>query len=54
MWLLIALIVVGVGLAAYFLLFQTRKLEEHPDTYVCDICGEHECLCHKEDPPGSP
>ncbi|MCF8036313.1 MAG: hypothetical protein K9K62_05550 [Desulfobacteraceae bacterium] len=19
-------------------------------TYVCDVCGEHECICRKEDP----
>jgi hypothetical protein len=53
MWLLIALIIVGFGLAAYFVLFQSRKIEEPHDTYVCDICGERECLCHKEDSSGS-
>ncbi len=51
MWLLIALIIFGAALAAYFL-FRTRKIEKPHDTYVCDICGEHECLCRKEDPSG--
>jgi hypothetical protein len=56
MWLLIVLIIIGAALGAYFVFLQTRKIEEPPDTpdtYVCDVCGEHECICHKEDPAES-
>jgi len=52
MWLLIVLIIVGAALGVYFVFLQTRKIEQPPDTYVCDVCGEHECICHKEDPSG--
>ena len=25
-----------------------QKGASHPETYVCDICSENECVCHKE------
>jgi hypothetical protein len=30
-----------------YLVFRKKNKKEAQDTYVCDICGEKECLCHK-------
>ena len=27
----------------------TKKKKSEKDTYVCDICGQKDCLCHKEE-----
>lgn len=29
------------------LIFFKKKRQKPQDTYVCDICGEKDCLCHK-------
>ena len=37
-----------VGLA--FLVNRIVKKEGPPaDTYTCDVCGEKDCVCHKEE-----
>jgi hypothetical protein len=43
---LLVLIVVGWMGMSYL-----KKKDESPptDSYVCDLCGERECICHKED-----
>ena len=47
MWIVILLIVLGV---IGFLVFRSRGRETpQKDTYVCDVCGEKECVCHKEE-----
>ena len=47
MWLVILLILCAA--AAAFVLFRRKKAANSPqDTYVCDVCGEAECICHKE------
>jgi hypothetical protein len=33
--------------AVGYLIFRMKK-KEPQDTYVCDVCGEKECVCHKE------
>jgi hypothetical protein len=46
MWIAILLVVLGV---IGILVFRTRQRKTPPqDTYVCDVCGEKECVCHKE------
>ena len=40
------LVIVCAGVVGY-LLFRRKKEKEPHDTYVCDVCGEKECLCHK-------
>jgi hypothetical protein len=52
MWLLIVLILCAAA-AAYLLLTQRKKDKAPRDTYVCDVCGEVECICHKEKHPPS-
>jgi hypothetical protein len=42
---LIALIVCIA--AAGYLIFLRQKRQKPQDTYVCDICGQKDCLCHK-------
>ena len=43
--LLFALCIAGLA----FLVNRIAKREEPPaDTYVCDVCGEKDCICHKE------
>ena len=47
MWAVILLILCAAVVA--FVLFSKKKTEGPPqDTYVCDICGEKECICRKE------
>jgi len=38
--------IVCAGVAGYLLL-RRKNRQEPQDTYVCDVCGEKECLCHK-------
>jgi hypothetical protein len=38
---LVCAVVVG------YLVFRQKNKKEPQDTYICDICGEKECLCHK-------
>ncbi len=52
MWLLI-LVVLCVVAVAYLLLSRRNKDKAPRDTYVCDVCGESECICHKENHPPS-
>jgi hypothetical protein len=40
--------VVFAGVVGYLIL-RRKNRKEPQDTYVCDICGEKECLCHKEE-----
>jgi hypothetical protein len=30
-----------------YLIFQRKNRKAPQDTYVCDVCGEKECICHK-------
>ena len=39
-------VVVCAGVVGY-LIFRQKNKKAPQDTYVCDICGEKECLCHK-------
>jgi hypothetical protein len=44
------LLAVIVFIAAVgYLVFLRKKRKKPQDTYVCDICGQTECLCHKEE-----
>lgn len=44
----VGLLVVIVILAVVISRFLKKKPNPR-DNYICDVCGEHECLCHKED-----
>ena len=47
-WLIIVLVLFSVTMAYIFT--KRSKKEEMPHVrYVCDICGEKDCICHKED-----
>ncbi len=39
------LVVVCAVVLGYLILRQKRK--EPEDTYVCAVCGEKDCVCHK-------
>ena len=41
------IIVLVCAVAVGFLIFRWKKKKAPRDTYVCDVCGETECLCHK-------
>jgi hypothetical protein len=32
-----------------YVIFRSRNKKAPQDTYVCDICGQKECLCRKEE-----
>lgn len=42
--LLVAVVVLAV---AVFRILKRRPA--HSESYVCDVCGEHECICRKEE-----
>jgi hypothetical protein len=47
MWIAILLIVLA---AVSILVFRTRQRKSPAnDTYVCDVCGQKECVCHREE-----
>jgi hypothetical protein len=48
MWPLI-IVVIFVVIAAWVLMKRTGKEELPHVRYVCDICGEKDCICHKEE-----
>jgi len=37
----VAAVVVG------YLILRGKNKQKPQDTYVCDVCGEKDCLCHK-------
>ena len=50
MWWIIVILAIAGGCVLYF--YVRSKTEIVPeDTYVCDICGEKHCICHKEEKP---
>ena len=48
MWPLIALVVIGI-IVVWILRKKTGKEDLPHVRYVCDLCGEKDCLCHKEE-----
>jgi hypothetical protein len=47
MWLIVIVVLVAAALA--YVVFRKKKPDRLPhDTYVCDVCNERECICHKE------
>jgi hypothetical protein len=40
------LVVVCAAVVGY-LMFRQKNKKAPQDTYVCDVCGEKECLCRK-------
>jgi hypothetical protein len=48
LWIIIIAVLFAVALAYAF--GRKTKREEGPHvTYVCDVCGEKDCECHKID-----
>jgi hypothetical protein len=47
MWLAI-LLILCVVVAAFVLISRKKAANPPQDVYVCDVCGEEECICHKE------
>ena len=47
MWLFVVLVLFAA--VAVFVFIKKAKKKELPDVrYVCDICGDKDCVCHKE------
>jgi hypothetical protein len=48
------IIIIALALALGFFLFRKKRPADPPGTpavetaYICDQCGEHECICRKE------
>ena len=42
------LVLIGVcAVVVGYLTFRQKNKKKPQDTYVCDICGEKDCLCRK-------
>jgi hypothetical protein len=52
MWFVILLILCA-AVIAYLLVRHKGGREIAHDTYVCDVCGQRECICHKEEETSS-
>jgi hypothetical protein len=48
-WLTVILFL-AAGILAYVLVTRQKKAKAPEAFYVCDICGEHHCDCHKAEP----
>ena len=48
MYWIIILIIIILLVILFAAKNKAQKRAPHPETYVCDICGENECICHKE------
>ncbi|MFH1488243.1 MAG: hypothetical protein ABII06_05020 [Pseudomonadota bacterium] len=46
-WTIIILLII-LALVAYAALRKPARNEPPPESFVCDICGQDECICHKE------
>jgi len=47
-WVIIIAVVVAV--IAWYVLIRKERERQAPDAaYVCDVCGERDCDCHKVD-----
>jgi len=43
-------LIVAVAIFLFFrILASKRNKPEEPVTYICDECGEKDCVCHRED-----
>jgi len=45
----ILILVVCGAVVVYLLLRRQKKNPPDHDVYVCTICGEKDCICHKEE-----
>lgn len=53
LWIIIIVVLFAVALAYTF--GRKAKKEEGPHvTYICDVCGERDCECHKIDTETQP
>ena len=43
------IVVVVCAVVVGYLIFRRKNKKGPQDAYICDICGEKECLCHKVD-----
>jgi hypothetical protein len=48
MWYLI-LAIGFLAVVFYVFFFSTKKNDKPVESYVCDVCGEHHCICRKEE-----
>lgn len=48
MWWIIAILVIA-GICLLYYLARSKKEIVPEDTFVCDVCGEKHCICHKEE-----
>jgi hypothetical protein len=53
MWLLIALAAVLL-VAAWIFVKRSPEEDVPPVRYVCDVCGEKDCICHKDEGEKAP
>jgi hypothetical protein len=47
-WILIVIVGCGCALAGWLVFAQKRQKPRGQDRYVCHICGDHDCHCHKQ------
>ncbi|MEJ2725927.1 MAG: hypothetical protein P8175_15050 [Deltaproteobacteria bacterium] len=48
MW-FVVLMILCAAVIAYLMLRPKGNQALPHDTYVCDVCGQKECICHKEE-----
>jgi hypothetical protein len=47
MWLIFIVLLCAAAVA--YVLFRKKKPDTPPqDKYVCDVCNETECICHRQ------
>lgn len=50
--LVLAVLIIGLGLVVWKVIGVRANPKSKHDTYVCPVCNEHHCDCHKESKSG--
>ena len=45
----IIFLLIGAAAVGYVLVARGKKARAADVTYVCDVCNERDCVCHKEE-----
>ena len=48
----VVIVIFLAGMLVHFLIRKTNRKELPNETYICDVCGDKDCVCHKENSDG--
>jgi hypothetical protein len=48
----VVIVILLAGLLVHVLTRKTKRKELPNETYICDVCGDKDCVCRKENGDG--